>query len=183
VGTDVREFIIDGGGAGGSNKVVAVDLQQDFIDLGQQLYKGPTPGIEFRVANLLDPKDTRVDDLKGKVTLLYTGAVFHLFEEHEQRLLAEKINSLFAKTGEVVAFGTHRGHKVAGRLTGSSGSWMGLKAFAHDPQSWKRMWTEVLGEDVKNWALNAKLKSHWTDAEDVDENRPVLQWSLWRKDS
>jgi len=179
VGTDIREFVLDGGDAGGSNKIVAVDLEQAFLDLGQQLFKGPTPGIDFRAANLLDPKDTTVDDLTGKVTLLYTGAVFHLFKEREQRLFAEKLATLFAKTGDVVAFGTHRGRKVAGNLTSSS---MGLSAYAHSPESWKELWIDVLGEDAKNWTINAELRSQWTDAEHVDENTPVLQWSLWRKD-
>ena len=78
-----------------------------------------------------------------------------------------------------MAFGTHRGSKVPGILTGTS---MWLSAFAHSPESWKEMWRDVLGDDAKNWRINAELKSHWTDAEHVDESKPVLQWSLWRQD-
>ncbi len=180
MGTDIREFILDGGDAGGSNRLIGIDLQQEFLDLGQQLFKGPTPGLELRAANLLDPNDTGVDDLKGKVTLLYTGAVFHLFHEPEQRIFAEKLYSLFAKTGEVTAFGTHRGQKVPGVRKHPA---IPLSSFAHSPESWKEMWRDILGREAVNWRINAELKNSWTNAEHVDENRQVLQWSLWRKDN
>ena len=111
MGTDIREFLLDGGDADGSNKLIAVDLRQDFIDLGQNLFKGPTPGIEFRTTDLLDPADTSLDDVRGKVTLLYTGAVFHLFQEDQQRVFAENIKTLLATEGEVAVFGWHRGAK------------------------------------------------------------------------
>lgn len=176
MGTDVREFLLDGGDANGSNKIIGVDLQQGFIDLGQDLYKGPTPGIEFRAANLLDSSDNTLDDIKGKVTILYTGAVFHLFKEDDQRIFAKKINTLVAKEAEVAIFGMHRGQKVAGLRISRSGK----NPYGHDPQSWKKLWTEVLGEDVKNWSIKAELKASWTPAEYVNEDYPVLQWSLWR---
>ena len=178
VGTDVREFLLDGGDANGKNKIIAVDLRKDFIELGQTLFKGPTPGIEFRSANLLDPSDKTLDDVKGKVTLLYTGAVFHLFGEEDQRTFAEQINTLLATTGEVVVYGLHRGAQKKG-YRGSHHR--GGIPFAHDPESWKELWTQVLGEDAKNWTFNAALRYTWTAAEYVDENTPVLQWSLWRK--
>ena|SRR5436305_7951122 len=75
------------------------------MDLGQELFKGPNTGIEFRVANLLDSSDEALDDVKGKVNLLYTGAVFHLFKEDAQRRFAENIKALLATDGEVVVFG------------------------------------------------------------------------------
>jgi hypothetical protein len=98
-GTDVREFLLDLGDTGGSKTIIAVDLRQDFIDIGQKSFKGPTKGVEFRAANFLDPLDENLKDVKGKVNLLYTGAVFHLFQEDEQRIFAEKIDSLLQSRG------------------------------------------------------------------------------------
>ena len=180
MGTDVREFLLDGGDANGLNKIIAVDLRQDFIDLGQELYKGPTRGIEFRTANLLDPSDTSLDNIKGKVTLLYTGAVFHLFWEDDQRIFAEKIKSLLATEGEVVVFGLHRGEREKG-IRKSQISHRVIHHFAHSPQSWKELWTEILGKDAENWIISAELRNTWTPAEHIDEEHPLLQWSLWRK--
>jgi hypothetical protein len=177
VGTDVREFLLDGGDANGSNKIIAVDLRQDFIELGQELFKGPTVGIEFRTANFLESSDANLDDVKGKVTLLYTGAVFHLFNEENQRIFTEKISSLVAKDKEVVVFGSHRGAEQKGPRDHRSGGIL----FCHDPQSWKDLWTEALGEDAKNWTMKAELRNTWTAAEYVTADHPVLQWSLWRK--
>jgi hypothetical protein len=177
VGTDVREWVLDGGDAGGSNKVVAVDLRQDFIDLGETLFKGPTKGIEFRVANLLDSSDHTLDDVKGSFSVLYTGAVFHLFQEDEQKIFAEQIAGLLKVEGQAVAFGLHRGAKKKGfRQT----PWRGVP-FCHDPESWKEMWREVLGNDAKNWEMKVTLRQTWTNAEYVDEEHPVLQWSLMEK--
>jgi len=176
LGTDVRQFLLDGGDAHGTNKIIAVDLEQKFIDLGQDLYKGPTPGIEFRTANLLDPTDSNVDDLTSKVNLLYTGAVFHLFDEAQQRVFAKKIASLLATVGEVAVFGWHRGAQVAGARPHRTGGII----FSHSPESWKELWTEILGADSKNWQINATLRYSWTAAEHVNEDTPVLQWSLWK---
>ena len=179
MGTDVREFLLDGGDANGSNRIIAVDLRQDFIELGQELFKGPTPGIEFRTANFLESSDTNLDDVKGKVTLLYTGAVFHLFNEENQHIFANKIANLVARDKEVVVFGMHRGAPKKGPREHRSGGIL----FCHDPQSWKDLWTEVLGDDVKNWTMKAELRDTWTAAEYVTTEHPVLQWSLWRKSS
>lgn len=38
-------FLPDGGAANSANRIVAVDLLQHCIDLGEKLYKGPTKGI------------------------------------------------------------------------------------------------------------------------------------------
>lgn len=176
MGTDVREFLLDGGSANGKNRIVAVDLQQEFLDLGQELFKGPTPGIEFRAANLLDVNDKTLDDIKGKVSILYTGAVFHLFNEENQRIFAEAIARLLSPSGPAVVFGLHRGAKVKGVRASSSGR----ACFAHDPQSWKELWRDVLGEEVKKRDIRASLHGRWTDAEYVNEEKPLLQWSLWR---
>jgi len=177
VGTDIRQFLLDGGHADGSNKIIAVDLRQDFIDLGQNLFKEPTPGIDFRTTDVLDSADTSLDDVKGKVTLLYTGAVFHLFQEDQQRAFAENIKTLLATEGEVAVFGWHRGVKEKGVRVSRSGR----PRFAHDPQSWKAQWTEVLGADAKNWNIRAELRNRWTAAESSGVDHRVLEWSLWRK--
>jgi hypothetical protein len=176
VGTDIREFLLDGGDANGTNKLIGVDLQRDFINLGQKLYKGPTPGIEFRTANLLEPTDNNLDDLKGKVNLLYTGAVFHLFDEEQQRTFAEKIATLLATSGKVAVFGAHRGAYTAGAFVHRR---VGLN-YRHSPETFKELWTQVLGDDAKNWTINTSLRTSWTTAEYVGENNPVLQWSLWK---
>jgi hypothetical protein len=177
VGTDIRGFLIDGGDADGSNKIIAADLRQDFIDLGQDLFKGPTPGIEFRTTDVLDSADTSLNDVKGKVTLLYTGAVFHLFQEDPQRVFAENIKTLLATEGAVVVFGWHACAREKGVFTSRSGQ----PLFAHDPQSWKELWTEVLGADAKNWTIRAECRNSWTAAEHAEIDRRYLEWSLWRK--
>jgi len=174
VGTDLREFFLDGGDANGSNKIIGVDLEPDFIDLGQNLFKGPTKGIEFRNADLLDSTDTTLNDIKGKVNLIYTGALFHLFDEEGQIILAEKIQTLIAIEGEVAVFGLHRGAKVKGPRS------IGIK-FAHSPESWKELWTQILGDDALNWTMQSELRYSWTAADYVTEDHPILQWSLWRK--
>lgn len=157
--------------------MVGVDLRQEYLDLGEELFKGPTPDIEFRAADLMDPTDTRLDDIKGKVTILYTGAVFHLFDEQGQRAFAEAISRLLAPEGSTVVFGVHRGVESKGPFRGISRRF----GWAHDPESWKQMWREVLGEDAKNWEIKGDLRTSWTPAEILDESRRVLQWSLWRE--
>ena len=128
MGTDVRKLAADGYPA---SNIYACDLRQDFIDCGHELYQDvSTCKIHFFASDIFkmpttpdvsqDPESTgevaRFGQLAGRVTHCYTGAVFHLFDEYTQYVLATRIAGLVKHASGTIIFGRHGGSKEAGLL-------------------------------------------------------------------
>ena len=128
VGTDVRKLVSDGYPA---TKVLGCDLRQDFIDCGYELFKDkdecrirfftddvfsvpyPPPetssqSVESGTLNLLS--------LTGKLTYIYTGALFHLFDAPTQYALALRLASLLKREPGAIIFGRHQGLESEGLI-------------------------------------------------------------------
>lgn len=163
VGTDLRKLLQDGYPTNSSApNVYGCDLLPDFIKEGYKLYKdGPgtkTPApIEFFAddifnlpvkADSVDVHSVGLSSLRGKVDILYAGALFHLFDEEKQFGLAQRLVALIntkysaeRKNSETIIFGRHIGSlepTKAHRPSEFGG------AFGHSPSSWKELWETVL---------------------------------------
>lgn len=131
VGTDVRKLVADGYPA---DHVIACDLRATFIDLGlDKLYRdrGTCP-ITFFAGDIFDftPQTRQIqsatekplsecssfDDVVGKISHLYVGALFHLFVEDTQLALAQRLAHLSKREKGSVIFGRHQGKKEEGYL-------------------------------------------------------------------
>lgn len=134
MGTDLRKAVLDGFP---SHRAVGVDLFHEFLDLGHQLWQDVSscsikfiPGDVFTLPAAA-PIPTTVDfdlskisklaDLIGSVKYLFTGSVFHLFDEAKQAEMARKLVSLLARgsrPGSVI-FGRHMGLEEKGEVISS----------------------------------------------------------------
>lgn len=120
VGTDARKVVADGYPA---QNVFACDLRQEFLDYGHRLYNdASTCGIHFLTANAFDipypPQGPIVTDLanvkevgqlRGRVTHLYAGLFFHLFDEAVQYDLALRLGTLVKHESGTVLYGRQMG--------------------------------------------------------------------------
>lgn len=161
-GTDVRKLVVDGFPP---ECILASDLRPDFWDLGQRLFK-ELPGqskLRFLPGDIFDNNflDVRNDGyrapdldtaspstlatassltrLRGRVSLIHVASLFHLFDEHQQLNLAQRLAALLSPEPGSFIFGSHgcrleEGYRVSG--SGSSGP----MSFRHSEQSWKDMW-------------------------------------------
>lgn len=151
MGTDVRKLAADGYP---TTRIVAADLRRTFIDLGFKLYgDAATNPIHFFTADILAlsptvaPTDTfvlpsEVEDLTqlvGRVRHLYTGALFHLFDESTQRAIATRLARLLSDAPGSVVFGRHQGLHTAGYIDDH----LGRLRYGHSPLSWTALWKEV----------------------------------------
>ena len=131
MGTDVRKLVYDGYPA---SNVVGCDLRQEFIEFGYKLYRdrGTCP-IHFFASNIFDvPYPIPVDEtpaadiaisavktlsqLNNSVTHLYTGALFHLFDEPTQYTLALRVATLLKRAPGAIIFGRHQGLAESGSI-------------------------------------------------------------------
>ncbi|KAF9567989.1 hypothetical protein CPC08DRAFT_702809 [Agrocybe pediades] len=203
MGTDLRKLVQDGYPTNKTNtNVYGVDLLPDFVSEGYKLYRDgpetstPTP-IKFFADDIFtvpltadgpiaEGTASSLKDLRGKIDILYAGALFHLFDEEKQFALAERlavlINTKYSadrNNNEVIIFGRHIGsleEKKAHRPSEFGG------AFGHSPESWKELWETILskqfGKDIlKNTDIYVFKEDLIADSDNVF-HKAWLWWSV-----
>ena len=126
VGTDVRKLAKDGYTA---QNIVGCDLRDTFIESGFKLFHDKeTCGINFFSDDIFELSPTpattlgqltkpfnesrRLEDLKGRLSHVYTGALFHLFTEEPQYAIAIRLIRLLKEDeSNCVIFGRHLGRE------------------------------------------------------------------------
>ena len=126
VGTDLRKLAMDGFPA---SNLLGCDLRRDFIEAGYRLFQDKeTSPITFFTSDIFDLSTTQaseastiplrevksLEDLKGRLTYIYTGALFHLFDEDMQYSLASRLALLLNLDQPAIIFGRHQGLLKAG---------------------------------------------------------------------
>jgi len=176
MGTDVRKAVFDGFPG---SQIIACDLLPEFIMLGHKLYgdKGAS-SVHFITGDVFSlprpeavatpiPRSTTplsdissLSDLAGRVSFVYAGAFFHLFDEPTQHGLALRLAQLIRRGKPAILFGRHQGLENAGLIDDN----LGRTRYGHSPGSWGRLWisvfktvfgTDFVPEQVK---VNAELK-------------------------
>ncbi|VDC06430.1 unnamed protein product [Peniophora sp. CBMAI 1063] len=201
MGTDVRKAVYDGYPA---SQVVGCELVAEFLTLGHKLYRDEdTCNIRFiqgdifalQLPSSLQPttppvtsisQSTSLGDLLGRAAAIYTGALFHLFDESAQYALALRLAMLARKDKPSIIFGRHQGLPQAGPIEDSF-----MKArYAHSPESWVKLWkdvfTSVRGEGFakEHVLVQAELKqsnagSSWQAINfAMRSQHGVLYWSV-----
>lgn len=127
MGTDVLKLVDDGYPA---NLVAGCDLRRAYIDLGYKLYRDEyTCPIHFFTSDIFDlplesssvPTASLKDvsslaDLVGRVSYIYTGALFHLFDKDTQYAIALRLALLLNRNRGSVVFGRHQGKEPEGYI-------------------------------------------------------------------
>jgi hypothetical protein len=129
VGTDVRKLAQDGYP---NSQVLGCDLRESYIELGHRLFNdtAQTSPVHFFTSDIFtvplsppSPIETIVVDevkelaqLRGAVSHLYTGALFHLFDEDTQKGIALRLAILLRRTPGCVIFGRHQGLEEEGLI-------------------------------------------------------------------
>ncbi|KAI0371999.1 hypothetical protein BV20DRAFT_992286 [Pilatotrama ljubarskyi] len=159
MGTDLRKLVYDGYPA---SQVLGCDLRPEYIQLGYELFgdadKCP---IRFFTSNAFDlpttvqdsdtnptpppPTPATVTDLaqlRGSLTHIYTGALFHLFDEETQYGLAVRLATLLKRRPGAVVFGRHQGLQEEGYIDDH----LGRNRYGHSETSWTRLWKKVFAQ-------------------------------------
>ncbi|KAI0268869.1 hypothetical protein BC834DRAFT_867632 [Gloeopeniophorella convolvens] len=176
MGTDVRKLVNDGYPA---SRVVGVDLRPEFLTLGHKLYSdADTCPIHFFAADMfsisipanLPPAPapqvetlngvSSFEELIGRVSFVYTGALFHLFDESTQHAIALRVALLLKRQPGSAVFGRHQGLPEAGMIDDH----MQRVRYGHSPASWERLWKTVFEttdgpEFAKRVKVDAELRS------------------------
>jgi len=154
MGTDVRKLVQDGYPA---HHVFGCDIRPEFIRAGYDLYQDENDcRIRFFSSDVFDvpvnaasvkvdvplPSVSNLSDLTNRVTHIYAGALFHLFDEATQYAIAVRMATLIRRGTGAIIFGRHQGLDPAGMIDDV----MDRVRYGHSPESWKRMWHRVFVE-------------------------------------
>ncbi|KAL3956270.1 hypothetical protein ACCO45_009116 [Purpureocillium lilacinum] len=137
VGQVLRQLRADG--VRGS-QLIGTDVSARFIDIGYKLFRDTDSlGASFIVGDMLDPDDGRLDDLRGRVTIIYAGSFFHLFNWTQQLYIGKRlVGFLKPGTRNALIYGRHVGTTKPEAMSMGPNS-----PYLHDRNSFQRLWDEV----------------------------------------
>ncbi len=211
VGTDARKAAHDGYPAA---NIVGSDLHAEYLRLGYKLYDDESDcNISFFAADVFDlDSDGKVDspgstsepeartqafsnlrELNGKVTHIYAGLLFQLFDESTQTRLARCLAALLYRNPGAIIFGRHEGREEAG-LISAEDERCGTEyetpyayqlfcrpRFGHSPESWEKLWRDVFtsleSEEFVKDKLRFRSKLHASNTPMPDF--PNSKWLFW----
>lgn len=217
VGSDLRKVVKDGYP---SSNVFGCDLHREYLMLGHKLYQdADTCAINFFTADIFDVSTTPSPDapaashphdchdlesLRGRLTHIYTGSLFHLFDEDNQRALALRLALLLTRKSGAVMFGRHQGMNEEGLIGDHLGRsvsvpcpyllslaescffyprahWRRIR-YGHSPASWTRMWLDVFttleGETFARDKVVIEAKLVEESLPGIPIKYPSLFWSV-----
>jgi len=152
-GQEIRQLLSDGVPA---SNCYGSDLRPEFIDLGYDLFQDrERAGITFLPGDVFDPKSD-IARLNGSISIIYTGAFFHLFSRPEQLAIATRIVSLLKAESNVMVIGRQVGNTNPGNYT-ESGYEGEKERYRHSDKSWAELWDEVGEKTGTKWKTEAEI--------------------------
>ena len=85
---------------------------------------------------------TTLTPLQGRVSAIFVGVFFHLFDETKQLQLARQLASLLSPLPGSIIFGGH----IVLLAKGMRVNLLGDEMFCHSPESWKELWDGIVFE-------------------------------------
>jgi ubiquinone/menaquinone biosynthesis C-methylase UbiE len=149
LGHVVRQLIAEGVS---SERLYGTDLQPRFLDLGYELFRDRNRSknrATFVAGDMLLENDARLEELTGKVDIIYASAFFHLFEREAQIKTAKRmVRFLRPENQKAMIFGRNEGPKI-----------VGWEKYVLDAESWRRMWGEVGEATGTCWRTEMDVES------------------------
>ncbi|KIW65910.1 hypothetical protein PV04_08125 [Phialophora macrospora] len=156
LGQDVRKLLFDGADPA---RIYGADLRPEFIDMGYELFKDEAtfPRTEHFIAPA-DVFDFSTDselskNCDGRVRILHSTSVFHLFNREEQVKMARRcLQLLTSKAGKALICGSQVGNVNGGEFPRRRG---GGTRFRHNEESWQKLWEEVVQMERGTYEIKA----------------------------
>ncbi|OAP63117.1 hypothetical protein AYL99_02344 [Fonsecaea erecta] len=175
LGQDIRKLIFDGGDA---SRIYGADLRPEFIDVGYALFRDEDkfPRAEHFIApaDVFDfsPESELSKKCDGRVGILHSTSVFHLFDWDQQVAMACRCLQLMTtKNGRVLICGCQVGNVTAGEFPRRLG---GGSRYRHNEASWKKMWDEVVRQESSKYEIRAVRAGAEMYGRDQDRVREEL---------
>ncbi|KAI0085561.1 hypothetical protein BDY19DRAFT_965680 [Irpex rosettiformis] len=165
-GNDSRKLVQDGYPA---ENIIASDIRKGLWEMGHKLFRSTSQSfpVHFIEGNIFDPQFiattppiatstavspellpainslTSLNSLQGRVSGVFTGAFFHLFDEDQQYQIAKSLAGLLSPEPGSILIGVQGGMKEKGFWQAEGSEY---KMFCHSPESWAKMWHGIFSD-------------------------------------
>ena len=151
MGQDTRKIVSDGAPA---ENTFASDIKTGFWDYGFDLFLDKSSlKTTFIEADIFDA-DSKLNELDGKINVVYASSFFHLFDWEGQIKVAKRIIRLLKPAYGSLILGRQGGKTEAGDLTHLKRE---LTSYWHNAESWTKLWKQVSEETGTEWKVDAVL--------------------------
>lgn len=127
-------------------------MQPRSLDLGYELFRDrdrDKSRATFLAGDMLQENDARLEELTGKIDIIYAAAFFHLFEREDQMKVAKRmVKFLRPENPRTMIFGRNGGPKIEG--------W---EKYVLDAESWRQMWDEIGEATETSWKTEMDVES------------------------
>lgn len=130
-------------------RLYGTDLLSQFIELGFDLFRDRSLiRATFVCGDMLDDNDARLEQLNGKVDIIFAESFFHLFGYHDQKKAAKRMVGFLKKDSlDPVIFGKNGGKKISG--------W---EKYILDGDAFSKLWDEVGEETATSWSAETNVE-------------------------
>ena len=165
-GQDLRYMAAD---EAPTERMYASDIISELWDTSHDLYRIHNHmKARFIMADILDPASPLLE-LRGKMNMLMTNLLFHLFD-WERQVEAGKNMVALSRPGTMLV-GRHIVSAIGmaiplGTITDGEARSAGSKTrFRHTPETWQEMWRQIQEETGTEWEVESSL-------------HPLKEWDL-----
>jgi SAM-dependent methyltransferase len=180
LGQDIRKLIFDGVPM---ESVYGADILTEFVDIGYDLF-----GDEERLprSHFVAPADIFDDssplkELDGKVDIVHTNSVFHLFSWDDQVKAAKRVIKLLRPEKGSLILGSQIAHVEPGEVSSRPGRRSGTM-YRHDEKSWERFWKLVGDEVGLSFTVRSSLSAYpeVKEMDDFLDGISRMRFEIWR---
>ncbi|KAJ6092299.1 hypothetical protein N7467_004268 [Penicillium canescens] len=144
VGQELRLLVFDGVP---SEHLYALDLRQDFFDMGYDLFNDhDTLKSHFIMVDIFDDNSDLVNKLINKIDIVNAASFFHLFNWDKQVTIAKRLVGLLHDKPRSLLI--RRQH------------------YRYDSATWKKLWEQVGEETGTKWEVEAWMEK-WAGADSM----------------
>ncbi|KAI0861121.1 hypothetical protein F4860DRAFT_476913 [Xylaria cubensis] len=134
-----------------SERLYGTDLQASFLDLGYDLFRDrDSTRATFIAGDMIREEEPRLEELIGKIDIIYASAFFHLFE-YEDQIKAGKwmVQFLRPENQNAIIFGNNGGPKI-----------VGWEKYVLDEETWRNMWDEIGEATGTTWKTEMHVENN-----------------------
>ncbi|KAL2826215.1 hypothetical protein BDW59DRAFT_161054 [Aspergillus cavernicola] len=163
-GQELRQLIFDGAPP---ENLYGSDIQQDFLNLGYELFLDRTTLPEFQLiaADILDKQSALFTRLAGKLNIAYISLFLHVFDFETQVSVAENVLDLLAAEPGSLIVCRVTACRDQNVLTATKGR---MPYYYHDLASWERLWDQV----ARNTGLKLSIDT-WEQPDKLVKKHPL----------
>jgi hypothetical protein len=161
---DIRKLVHDGAPV---DSVYGTDLRKDYFEHGYELFKDGAiiSKDHFIEADILDTNSRSLKFLDGKLDIINSTHVIHVFTYEDQILFLKRMVSMLKDEKGAMIIGRMTGNEEAGYHLQQGGSAArvttksGVGIWEHNVESFQGLWEKVANATGTEWELRSWLVS------------------------